>query len=136
MSKEQNHAIIFGASGLVGWSVLDQLLSNYPKPGSFSGVTAVINRPVAEPDWGLPSASSHRPGLQIVSGIDLLNGTADDLGRQLKERVPDVESVTHIFYFGTYIYSYTSESGSGLTRHLSTGKFLTNIAMTTSWSAK
>lgn len=107
MSKERNHAIIFGASGLVGWSVLDQLLSNYPKPGSFSKVTAVINRPIAEPDWGLPAASSDRPGLQTVSGIDLLNGTADELGRLLKERIPDVESITHIFYFGSYIRSHT-----------------------------
>lgn len=39
------HALVFGASGLAGWGVVDQLLENYPAEGTFSKVTALVNRP-------------------------------------------------------------------------------------------
>ncbi|POR38214.1 Uncharacterized protein TPAR_01592 [Tolypocladium paradoxum] len=99
MATERNHAIVFGAAGLLGWSVVNQLLSNYPSAGSFSQVTAVVNRPVSEPDLRLPEASPERPGFQVVSGVSLLQGTGDDLARQLKDKVPGAEKITHVFYF-------------------------------------
>jgi len=40
------HALVFGASGVAGWSVVDQILSNYPREGTFSKVTALVNRPL------------------------------------------------------------------------------------------
>ncbi|KAL4779268.1 hypothetical protein BJX76DRAFT_341284 [Aspergillus varians] len=92
------HAIIFGAAGLLGWATLNQLLSGYPSSSPFSRVTAVLNRPLSESDLHLPSGPD-RPKLQIVSGINLLQGTGNDLAAQLKDKVPRVEGITHVFYF-------------------------------------
>jgi nucleoside-diphosphate-sugar epimerase len=95
-----NHAIVFGASGLIGWALVDQLLSPYPHAGSFSKVTAVTNRPLnlSESHW--PEPDSHRPDLQLVSGVDLRHGDAAALAECLKREVEDIESVTHIYYLG------------------------------------
>ncbi|KAF9878726.1 hypothetical protein CkaCkLH20_03626 [Colletotrichum karsti] len=95
----RKHAIVFGAAGLVGWATVEQLLSNYPSEGSFDKVTAVINRPLEESEFYWPIESSKRPDLQIVSGVNLLNGTADDLSKELRESVIGIEDVTHVFYF-------------------------------------
>jgi hypothetical protein len=103
MSKNANHAIVFGAAGLLGWSVLNQLTSNYPQPGTFSRVTAVVNRPISEEDLNLSSKGtqdSEKPEIQIVSGIDLRNGTGEALAHQLQTSVSDAETITHVFYFG------------------------------------
>ncbi|KAL4869924.1 hypothetical protein BDV12DRAFT_184870 [Aspergillus spectabilis] len=94
----ESHAIIFGAAGLLGWATLNQLLSGYPSSSPFSRVTAVLNRPVSEADLCLP-LGPNRPSLHIVSGINLLQGTGDDLAKQLKLKVPDAEGITHVFYF-------------------------------------
>jgi uncharacterized protein YbjT (DUF2867 family) len=101
MGEDTNrHAIVFGASGLVGWALVDQLLQPYPHAGSFSKVTAVTNRPLnlAESHW--PEVASHRPDLQLVSRIDLRYGDAAALAESLKRAVKDIESVTHIYYLG------------------------------------
>ncbi|KAF6822743.1 sirq protein [Colletotrichum plurivorum] len=95
----KNHAIVFGAAGLLGWSVVEQLLSNYPVEGSFGAVTAIVNRPLAESEFYWIEDSPSRPRLQVVPGVDLLSGTAEELSRQLKESVPGVADVTHVFYF-------------------------------------
>lgn len=94
-----NHAIVFGAAGLLGWATLNQLLGGYPSSKPFSRVTAVLNRSVSESDLHLPSGPN-RPSLDIVSGINLLQGSSDELARQLREKVANVESITHVFYFG------------------------------------
>ncbi|KAK4124687.1 hypothetical protein N657DRAFT_633714 [Parathielavia appendiculata] len=96
--ESNNHAIVFGASGLIGWALVDQLLSPYPHAGSFSKVTAATNRPLnlSESHW--PPADSHRPDLQLVSGVDLRHGDAAALAECLKREVKDIESVTHIYY--------------------------------------
>lgn len=102
MSKNANHAIVFGAAGLLGWSVLNQLTSNYPQPGTFSRVTAVVNRPISEEDLNLSSKGtqdSTKPEIQIVSGINLRNGTGEALAHQLQTSVSDAETITHVFYF-------------------------------------
>ncbi|KAL3470498.1 hypothetical protein BJX99DRAFT_48387 [Aspergillus californicus] len=93
-----SHAVVFGGAGLLGWATLNQLLSNYPTSNSFSRVTAVLNRPVSEWELYLPSGPD-RPSLQVVSGVDLLQGTGDDLATQLKEKVSGAEEITHVFYF-------------------------------------
>jgi nucleoside-diphosphate-sugar epimerase len=94
------HAIVFGASGLIGWALVDQLLQPYPHDGAFSKVTAVTNRPLnlSESHW--PEADSHRPDLQLVSGIDLRHGDAAVLAGSLKQAVEEIESITHIYYLG------------------------------------
>lgn len=101
MDKSSNHAIVYGASGIIGWAIVDQLLSAYPQAGSFSKVTAVTNRPlnVSESHWPEPD-NSHRPDLQLVSNIDLRRGDGGSLPNSLKQVVNDVESVTHVYYLG------------------------------------
>lgn len=95
-----NHAIVFGASGLIGWALVDQLLSPYPHTSSFSKVTAVTNRPLNLSECHWPGPDSHRPDLQLVSGVDLRHGDAATLAACLKREVKDIESVTHIYYLG------------------------------------
>ena len=101
MEKESNHAIVYGASGLIGWALVDQLLNAYPQAGSFSKVTAVTNRPLNAPDshWPEPG-DSHQPDLQLISNIDLRRGDGSLLANSLMQVVNDVESVTHVYYLG------------------------------------
>lgn len=94
------HALVFGASGLAGWGVVDQLLSNYPAQGTFSQVTALVNRPFNVADSYWPSPSPSRPKLQLVPHVDLLKGPVDHFTAFLKREVGDIENVTHAFYFG------------------------------------
>ncbi|GFF46538.1 hypothetical protein IFM51744_06346 [Aspergillus udagawae] len=88
--QDSNHAIVFGAAGLLRWSTVNQLLSGYPTSRSFSRVSAVLNRSVPEAELHGPSPGPDRPQLRIVSGIDLLQGTGDDLAKQLKDKVNGV----------------------------------------------
>ncbi|KAL2867425.1 uncharacterized protein BJX67DRAFT_372039 [Aspergillus lucknowensis] len=94
--SQDTHAIVFGAAGLLGWAVVNQLLSGYPSSKPFSRVTAVLNRPVSREELYWPSGSV---SLHIVSGINLLQGTGNDLAKQLKEKVIGADGITHVFYF-------------------------------------
>ena len=96
------HALVVGASGVAGWAVVDQILEHYPNQGTFSSVTALVNRPLTVADSGWPELSPSRPQLDLVSGIDLTSGTADEFGVVLKGKVKDVSRVTHVFYFGRF----------------------------------
>jgi uncharacterized protein YbjT (DUF2867 family) len=100
MEEAHRHAIVFGASGLIGWAVVDQLLRSYPIPDTFSKITAVTNREVklSESHWPEPSAG--RPNLQLISGIDLRHSDGATLANALKQVVEDIHTVTHIFYLG------------------------------------
>ena len=109
MNKGSNHAIVYGASGLIGWALVDQLLSAYLEAGSFSKVTAVTNRPLNASDRHWPEPDNlHRPDLQLISNIDLRRGDGSLLANSLKQVVNDVESVTHVYYLGESC-SYTVE---------------------------
>ncbi|KAK2000912.1 hypothetical protein LX36DRAFT_653965 [Colletotrichum falcatum] len=96
--SERRHAVVFGAAGLLGWATVEQLLSNYPAGGSFDRVTAVTNRPLPESEFFWPQDTPGRPDLQIVSGVNL-NGTTEELARQLRDNVEGIEGVSHVFYF-------------------------------------
>lgn len=103
-----NHAIVYGASGIIGWAVVDQLLSSHPDSGSFSKVTAVTNRPLNPRETYWPESESesaersHSPDLQLISGVDL-RGDVEALKTALSG---DIKTVTHVFYLGgcTYLY--------------------------------
>ncbi len=101
MAAQGKHALVFGASGLVGWGVVDQLLSNYPTQGTFSTVSALVNRPFNVEDSFWPEQSPARPDLQLISGVNLAGTTVKDLQKLLKAEVKGIERVTHVFYFGT-----------------------------------
>lgn len=107
MADSSNHAIVFGASGLIGWAIVDQLLRGYPRHGSFSTITAVTNRPLDTSESLWPT-DSDQPDLQLVSGVDLRKGDGATLADSLKQAVEDVESVTHIYYLGTSLTPPTS----------------------------
>ena len=101
-SKSGAHALVVGASGVAGWAVVDQILEHYPNQGTFSTVTALVNRPLTVAGSGWPEPSSSRPQLDLVCGIDLTTGTADAFSDVLKEKVEGVSKVTHVFYFGRF----------------------------------
>lgn len=91
MSKS---ALIFGASGVTGWSFVNELLHDYPKPGIWKKVHALTNRPLSQEQSQWPSD----PRLNIVSGIDLLKGSQEELEAQIKEKIEGIEDVTHVYY--------------------------------------
>jgi nucleoside-diphosphate-sugar epimerase len=99
-SMSGSHALVVGASGLIGWAVVDQLLRSYPAPHAFSKVTALVNRPLKLEDsfWPVEGRGNGGPELALVPGVNL---TRDDeeVERVLKE-VKDVDSVRYVFYFG------------------------------------
>ena len=100
MTSLKNEALIFGASGLIGWAVVNQTLSGYPQSGTFSKVTAVVNRSLDESDFHWPDLSPERPELRIISGIDLFNSSAEGLAMSLRDKLDDAGNITHVFYFG------------------------------------
>ncbi|EJD42574.1 hypothetical protein AURDEDRAFT_115013 [Auricularia subglabra TFB-10046 SS5] len=94
-----HHALVSGASGLAGWAVVDELLANYPATGTFERVTALVNRPLRLEDSFWPASSPERPRLSLVDGVNLLEGSEAEFADFLKQHVPNVASVTHVYYF-------------------------------------
>lgn len=91
-----NHAVVFGCSGINGWALVNQLLSGYPSPNTFSKITAVANRPFTSEEAKWPRDDR----LHIVSGIDLLGGNDSTLQKTLSQKVPSVETISHVYYAG------------------------------------
>lgn len=91
MSKS---ALVFGASGVTGWSFIDEILHDYPEPDVWKRVHALTNRPLSQEQSQWPKD----PRLDIVSGIDLLKGTQEELENTIQERIPDISEVTHVYY--------------------------------------
>ncbi|KAJ6544364.1 hypothetical protein B0H19DRAFT_1212553 [Mycena capillaripes] len=96
-SNTSFHALVFGASGLAGWGVVEQLLENYPAKGIFSKVTAVVNRPISVADSFWPTPES--PQLDLVTGVNLAEGSIESFTALLGEKVKDISTVTHVYYF-------------------------------------
>ena len=95
ISSSDNHALVLGASGITGWAIVNQLLNDYPAKGVFSRITAVTNRPL--PAQYAQWSSDSR--LQVVSGLDLLRGTQSDLEATMKEKIKEIESVSHVYFY-------------------------------------
>jgi nucleoside-diphosphate-sugar epimerase len=88
------HALILGASGITGWAVVNELLSESRDAQQFDRVTALTVRPLDAQSARWPASDR----LTIVSGIDLTRGTPDELAKILKEKVKGIGSVTHVFF--------------------------------------
>jgi hypothetical protein len=88
-------ALVFGASGVTGWSFVNEFLNDYPKKGIWEGVVAMTNRPLKPEDSLWPAD----PRLQIVSGVNLL-GSQEEIDKALKDKVKDIEKITHVYYLG------------------------------------
>lgn len=90
------HALIIGASGISGWSLLNQTRT-YPTETTFSRITGLTNRPFSLEQAQLPKDDRY----QIVSGINLLK-SVDEIAKLLKENVKDVETISHVFFTGQW----------------------------------
>lgn len=90
-------ALIFGASGVTGWAFVNEILNDYPEKGIWKKVHALTNRPLKQTDSLWPADSR----LNIVSGVDLLRGSQDDLENALR-KVDGIEGVTHVYYLGMH----------------------------------
>ncbi|CAG8934657.1 unnamed protein product [Penicillium salamii] len=99
-SRQQPHALVFGASGISGYSLLNQLCQ-YPTPTSWQRISGTTNRPFDLAQSGLPKDTR----LRVYSGIDL-TCSVDTIVQSLKEKIENVETVTHVF-FTAYIAKET-----------------------------
>ncbi|KAL3445142.1 hypothetical protein BJX65DRAFT_282368, partial [Aspergillus insuetus] len=91
-ARQQAHALVFGASGISGYSLLNQLCQ-YPTPITWQRISGTTNRPFDLSQTGLPKDSR----LRVYSGIDL-TGSVEDIAQSLKEIVENIETVTHLFF--------------------------------------
>ena len=96
-ADSDRHALVLGASGIIGWACVSALLSGYPTENAFRKVTGLTNRPL-DPEVRLWPTSSK---LQLINGIDLLEGDQQQLEKTLQERA-SIATVTHV-YFCAYI---------------------------------
>lgn len=94
MSEKKNVALVFGASGISGWSVTKDCLS-YPSTDTFSRVIGLTNRPRSSKECGLPEDER----LEIHSGINL-RGSLEEVLKEMKDKIPHIEEVTHMYYCG------------------------------------
>ncbi|KAH7045317.1 hypothetical protein B0J12DRAFT_577227 [Macrophomina phaseolina] len=97
-----HHALVFGGSGVLEWAVANEILRNYSEKGTSSRVIALTNRPLTREEDLWPESTTDVPALNILSGIDLTSGTVEDTKERLKERVPDIQTVDHGFYYGKH----------------------------------
>ncbi|TDZ20530.1 Short chain dehydrogenase sirR [Colletotrichum orbiculare MAFF 240422] len=86
------HALILGASGISGWSLMNQA-RNYPTPTTFVRITGTTNRPLTLEQARLPPDSR----MLIASGIDFTK-SVEEVVVSLQEKIPDVNTVTHVFF--------------------------------------
>ncbi|KAL3458344.1 hypothetical protein BJX64DRAFT_266804 [Aspergillus heterothallicus] len=101
--SDGKHALIFGATGISGWSLMNQCLS-YPSPTTFSRITGLCNRPTRKEDLFLPEDNGR---INIVSGIDL-TAPVDTVIRGLS-KIEEISSVDVVF-FCAYIQTPDFES--------------------------
>ena len=90
-----SHALIFGASGISGWALLNEIIS-YPTPTTFAKITGLSNRPLTLKQAYLP----HDLRLNLVNGVDLTK-SVEEVVQMLKEKVEDVQTISHVFFTGT-----------------------------------
>ena len=98
MLTPRHHALVIGASGLIGWAIVNELLSSSSSP--FSCVTALVNRPLRIEDSFWPKERVNGPELALISGVDL--SVPDEIFESIfKHKAKSVETISHVFYFGT-----------------------------------
>lgn len=84
-------ALIFGASGITGWSLMRECLT-YPTKDTFSRVIGLTNRPLNPKDAMLPDDSRW----ELHSGMDLTKDV-EDVVRLLKG-IEGIEKTTHVYF--------------------------------------
>ncbi|KAF4549239.1 Hypothetical protein D9617_22g065840 [Elsinoe fawcettii] len=86
------HALIFGASGISGWSLLNQTRI-YPSQTSFTRITGTTNRPFTLKQAQIPADDR----IKTASGINLTK-PVNEIVATLKGKVADIDTVTHVFF--------------------------------------
>jgi hypothetical protein len=86
-------ALVFGASGITGWSVVQEALT-YPTPTTFDRVIGLTNRPLTKGEALFPGDER----LSLYSGINLSTGV-EAVEAGLKH-IPGIEGVTHVYFGG------------------------------------
>jgi hypothetical protein len=94
MTDVKKVALVFGASGISGWAVTKNLLS-YPTATTLDRVIGLMHRPRTIAETGLPQD----PRLELYSGVDL-RANFETVKKQMQERIPDLNQVTHVYYLG------------------------------------
>jgi len=80
------------------------LINGYPDESTFAKVTALTNRPLTKEAAQWPESKK----LQVVSGLDLLTSKGQEgLEAEMKEKVKGIERVTHVYFFGGFLYGQT-----------------------------
>jgi hypothetical protein len=85
------------ASGLIGWSVVNQLLQASSRQ-QFRQISALVNRPLDLENTFWPTPSPDRPELELISGANLLCSD-EEFQSFLKANIADVTSISHVYYF-------------------------------------
>ncbi|KAF9888470.1 hypothetical protein FE257_008577 [Aspergillus nanangensis] len=102
---EPGHALVFGASGINGWAFVNAILNDYPTADSFNRVTAFTNRPLSTEAAQWPQSDK----LHLVSGLDLINNSQEELEREFVQRIPQLDKVTAV-YFCAYVMDPNAET--------------------------
>lgn len=89
------HLLVLGASGISGWAVMQQART-YPTPTTFAKITGTTNRPMTLEQALLPPDDER---LRLVGGVDFTK-PVEEVKASLKEKIPDIDTVTHIIYTG------------------------------------
>lgn len=89
-----SHALIFGASGISGWAILDEIIT-YPTPTSFAKITGLSNRPLTIEQAHLPQD----PRLRLINGVDLTRPVSEVV-HILREKVEEAHTISHVFFTG------------------------------------
>jgi hypothetical protein len=92
-SNQTYRALVFGASGITGWAVVQEALK-YPNPITFDKVIGLTNRPLTKSEALLPDDER----LDLHSGIDLRGG-ASSIEAGLR-RIDGIQGVTHVYFAG------------------------------------
>lgn len=92
--KSDKVALVLGATGISGWALVKNALS-YPTQSTFQRVIGLMHRPRTLEETGLPND----PRLELYSGVDLQDHL-DNVVARLKEKIPRIEQVTHVYYLG------------------------------------
>ncbi|EXF82147.1 hypothetical protein CFIO01_00661 [Colletotrichum fioriniae PJ7] len=86
-------ALVFGASGISGWAVTNNLFS-YPTPSTFSRVIGLTNRPMDLSGSQLPKNDSR---LEIYSSTNLREDI-QTVKEQMRSKIPNLQDITHVYY--------------------------------------
>ncbi|KAF1365620.1 hypothetical protein EJ07DRAFT_170305 [Lizonia empirigonia] len=87
-----SHALIFGASGISGWALLNEI-TKYPTPTSFAKITGLSNRPLTVEQAYL----AHDSRLNLINGIDLTK-PVPEVVQMLKDKVENAHTISHVFF--------------------------------------